>query len=392
MFVELHVIQNFAPSNLNRDDTNAPKDCEFGGYRRARISSQCIKRAIRAEFRTSRLLDDEHLSSRTRRLLVSLCQRLASDDRDAETVEQVAEFAIESTGLKLTDKGQTEYLLFLADESIGAFSALIDTHWDELAASVKAQPMGGKKSKKKSKGDAPEVLKEGLDTLLDGTRAADLALFGRMLADIPASNVEAAAQVAHAISTNKVEMEFDFFTAVDDLQADDEAGAGMMGTVEFNSSCFYRYANVDIGQLVENLGGDSELAAETVSAFVRATVTAVPTGKQNSMAAQNPPSLVVAVVRDAGLWSLANAFVEPVWARRDGDLVSASIQRIDSLWTQLTAMYGKESIRQVSVLAGSADGLDSLAGSLLPVDGDVSQIDQLVYDVVAAAIAEEASA
>jgi CRISPR system Cascade subunit CasC len=156
----------------------------------------------------------------------------------------------------------------------------------------------------------PEEIKKELNRLLNGGMAVDLALFGRMLADLPNKNIDAACQVAHALSTNKVSMEFDFFTAVDDLSPEEETGAGMMGTVEFNSACFYRYANIDLKQLTGNLAGDSELAQKAVEAFLRAAVATIPTGKQNSMAAQNPPSLVFAVVRDKGLWSLANAFVK----------------------------------------------------------------------------------
>ncbi|WP_270657693.1 type I-E CRISPR-associated protein Cas7/Cse4/CasC [Aeromonas sp. Y293-4] len=68
LFVELHLIQNFAPSNLNRDDTGAPKDAIFGGQRRARLSSQCQKKSVRDLFKTSNLVEAEHLGTRTRHL------------------------------------------------------------------------------------------------------------------------------------------------------------------------------------------------------------------------------------------------------------------------------------------------------------------------------------
>ena len=204
-----------------------------------------------------------------------------------------------------------------------------------------------------------------------------------MLADLPGKNVDAAAQVAHAISTNKVEMEFDFYTAVDDLQESEESGAGMMGTVEFNSSCFYRYANIDTDQLVENLGGDRELAEQSIAAFVRSSVLAIPTGKQNSMAAQNQPSFVLAVVRDSGLWSLANAFVKPVWPKRDDDLITASISRLDSFWQQMAENYGESGISNKAVLALSDDGLTSLKTFRVKADKTESALDILVNRVLA---------
>jgi len=165
-----------------------------------------------------------------------------------------------------------------------------------------------------------------------------------MLADLPDRNVSAASQVAHALSTHQVSMEFDFYTAVDDLRPEDTEGADMLGIVEFNSACFYRYANVDLAQLSENLAGDAVLAQRTLDAFIRASVSAIPTGKQNSMAAHNPPALVFAVARERGLWSLANAFLQPVRPQRDGDLMGQSAKALDRYWGQLSAMYGQGSI------------------------------------------------
>ena len=349
MFVELHLIQNFAPANLNRDDTNAPKDCEFGGYRRARISSQCIKRAIRRQFEVDDLLDKRNLACRTKRLAKELSDRLEKE-KAPEEAQRVVAAALEGAGFGVGDDGRTEYLLFLGSGEIDAVASLVLDQWDKLLKLAdeigeKWKDEQAKSGRRRSKKDvvkqvAPATLKNQVRQLLDGGKAADLALFGRMIADLPDKNVDAACQVAHAISTHKVEMEFDFYTAVDDLQPSEEPGAGMMGTIEFNSSCFYRYANIDFGQLVDNLQGDIELARKAVEAFLRAAVAAVPTGKQNSMAAQNPPSFALAVVRPHGLWSLANAFVRPIWPEREKDLVQKSIEALDVYWDRLVTAYG----------------------------------------------------
>src|SRR6185437_3574108 len=349
MFIELHILQNFAPSNLNRDDTNSPKDCEFGGYRRARVSSQCLKRAIRRSFESEDLLPAEHLASRTKRLLDALTAGLAGQGRPAEQARAVAQAALAGIKLGPKDDGKTQYLLFLGAAEIKGLVAVLDQHWDVLAplaapaneeGGAPAKAQSAKQAKKAGKDAIPLAIGNAMQGVLNGGKAADLALFGRMLADLPDKNIDAACQVAHALSTNKVSMEFDFYTAVDDLKPDDTAGADMLGTVEFNSACFYRYANVDLGALLKNLGGDLELARKTVEAFLRASVMAVPTGKQNSMAAQNPPSLIMAVVRGRGLWSLANAFAKPVAPNKDGDLVGRSVQALDSYWGKLTTMYG----------------------------------------------------
>jgi CRISPR system Cascade subunit CasC len=146
------------------------------------------------------------------------------------------------------------------------------------------------------------------------------------------------------LSTNRAHVEMDYYTAVDDLKPEDTAGADMIGTVEFTAPCFYRYANVDFDQLTENLHGDHELALKTVEAFLRATVEAIPTGKQNSMAAHNPPDLVLAVVRERGLWSLANAFVQPVRPDQNHSLMQNSIKALDRYWGKLAKGYGDEGI------------------------------------------------
>ncbi len=375
MFIELHMLQNFAPSNLNRDDTGAPKDCEFGGYRRARISSQCLKRAIRTAFREQGLLPEANRATRTKRLVEKLADLFQAAGKDGVAARSIAEATLKGMGLGVKEDGKTEYLLFLGEAEIRSIANLCLANWEALATVAESEgaepaPEGqpparptAREAKRKAKADFPADVGKALQSVLDGGKAADLALFGRMLADRPERNIDAAAQVAHAISTNKVNVEFDFYTAVDDLRPEETAGADMMGTVEFNSACFYRYANVDVGQLEENLGGDRELAQATIKAFLRASIEAIPTGKQNSMAAQNPPSLIFAVVRDHGLWSLANAFVKPVWPGAGGDLVEQSVAALDTYWHQLTTMYGEQGIRGKWVATLHPEALQHLVSS-----------------------------
>lgn len=369
MFIELHILQNFAPANLNRDDTGAPKDCEFGGYRRARISSQCLKRAIRRAFHDEHLLDDDQLAVRTKRLVDEVARRLAARRGDEETVRGVVQAALSGIGLSVGADGKTQYLLFVGPAEIDQLVQLCESHWDALAGVASAAAGGaraGRDAKRAGREAVPADVQRDLLARLNGGRAVDLALFGRMLADLPDKNVDAACQVAHALSTHRVSMEFDFYTAVDDLKPEDTAGADMIGTVEFNSACFYRYANVDREQLRRNLGGDQDLATRSIDAFLRAAVQAVPTGKQNSMAAQNPPSLVMAVARERGLWSLANAFVQPVRPDASGDLVANSVRALDDYWGRLQAMYGTDGLTGTWVCTLDGDGLRHLAEARVP--------------------------
>ncbi len=379
MLLELHVLQNVAPANLNRDDTGAPKSCVFGDFRRARVSSQSWKRAMRIAFTNDGVLPVDQLAVRTKRVAKAIADGLSSRDRPGQLAEQIATALLQGAELSVGADGKTQYLLFLGRDEIARLIELADLHWDILA-SVVAPTEAGKRGKKTGRDAVPAEIRQQTLAVLDGGRAADLALFGRMLADLPERNVDGAAQVAHAISTHAVDVEFDFYTAVDDLRPEDTEGADMLGTVEFVSACLYRYANLDLTALTRNLQGDGELALASAEAFARAFVTSLPAGKQQSMAAQNPPSYALAVVRERDRWSLANAFLQPMRSTRDADLMASSIAGLSNYWTRLTAMYGDDSVVAMPLLidpayqeragaVGQPAGplgrwLDAIAGSL----------------------------
>ncbi len=335
MFIELHIIQNFAPSNLNRDDTGNPKEAEFGGVRRARISSQAIKRAIRSEpiFAETTKVDP---GVRTRLLARKLTEKLVEAGKTEEEAQAVALAFAEAFSGKM-DGERTSVLIYLSPQELQEMADLLMAHWDAIEA-VLAAP-DDKKAKKES--PLPKLVKDFLKQTKNRTSAPDIALFGRMLADKPELNLDAASQVAHALSTHRINMEIDFFTAVDDLQRDEETGAGMMGVIGYNSATYYRYARIDWEQLLKNLDGDAELARRTVEGFLLAALRAIPTGKQNSFAAQNPPSFAMAVTRQDGMsWSLVNAFEKPVRPDRDGGYVAPSVRSLDAYWQRLVTFYG----------------------------------------------------
>jgi|YelNatPaOPRAMG01_1025707.scaffolds.fasta_scaffold02665_15 CRISPR system Cascade subunit CasC len=357
MFVEVHMLQNFAPSNLNRDDTGNPKDSEFGGVRRARISSQCIKRAIRLHPVFARTTEVEP-ATRTRWITRLIVKPLIAAGKPAEQAQSVAEtFATQYCKMDSKEKSRSSVLLYLSASEIQAITQALLRQWDNIVAEIK-----------ENKGPLVEgMAKELFKAIKDRTSAPDIALFGRMLAEKPELNIDAACQVAHALSTHRVNMEMDFYTAVDDLSTDEETGAGMMGVTGFNSACFYRYARVDWEQLLANLGGDAALARKTVEGFLRAAVLAIPTGKQNSFAAQNMPDFLLGVARDDGQsWSLANAFETPVRPARDGGLMAASIEKLDAYWGSLAQKFGQDGLEPV-VLAVPPDApLTHLRAAAVP--------------------------
>jgi len=367
MFVELHIIQNFPPSNLNRDDLGQPKDADFGGYRRARISSQCLKRATRGshpdpEIRTRSVFARNTkvpLSSRTKLLKRELTRRLIELSREEDIAAEIAGLFAEAYAGKMDTnrKDETAVLLYLSDGEFASIAAYLHQGWDDLVAYLRElegwkTKVAVAKAEKKKEPAKPknDVLDSIVNRLIKDTRqrtgAPDIALFGRMLADKPETNIDAACQVAHAISTHSIagRTPIDYYTAVDELKPSSDPGAAFLDVAYFNSACFYRYARIDVAQLIKNLGGDQDLAYRSVEAFLRASEAAIPSGKKNSHAHECRPSFMLAVVRDsesAG-WSLVNAFQKPVSAQHDGDLILASVKKLEKQFEHLRNFYADE--------------------------------------------------
>lgn len=388
--IELHLIQNFAPSNLNRDDTGQPKSAYFGGFRRARISSQCTKRSARMWWKER---CEDMVGYRTKRLQELLFQELVGNNpplqpgQDEEFLKQGISVFTDAYYAEEKDPQKTEVLVFIGPEEIKVCAKEIRRIWQDIAKVVVARRKAS--SKKKSKEDTPaedneesggkekqpKLTKDDAteDAIRQANLTADIALFGRMLADQPARNTEAACQVAHPISTHKVDMEMDYFTALDDLNPQEEPGASMLGEIGFNSACFYRYAVVDRDQLAGNLARKTarengkrkqELTADdyaeadkVIKAFLEAMVYAIPTGKQHSFAAHNLPSFGLFVRRQGGVpVSLANAFARPVRpTSSDDDLIGLSVARLAEHWVELRKAYGEQGEKKTACFVVDVD-------------------------------------
>jgi CRISPR system Cascade subunit CasC len=235
-----------------------------------------------------------------------------------------------------------------------------------------------------------------LDKLVDGliertknrAGAPDIALFGRMLADRPETNIDAACQVAHAISTHAIKMDTDFFTAVEELLEPDETGAAMMDIAGFNCACFYRYARLDWEQLTKNLAGDTDLARRTAEAFLRASEAAMPTGKKSSHDNYTRPVFMLAVVRkehSAG-WSLVNAFEKPVRTWGGLGLVEPSVLALDHYWNDLCRFYGTQTVKAVAVALHPTfkpkELSETLQSAIKPGSADKSGMDTWVEAIL----------
>lgn len=321
MYLNLHIIQNFPASNLNRDDTGAPKECKFGGYRRSRISSQCQKRSIRTHgaFNEEIRLGGGDLGVRTKRLVDELVGIFAQNGKPEGERSVVADAVIGALGLKKAKNSEkTEYLLYLGGLEIEELASIALENWEAVT---------GDKKHEFAKEEAKKINEVITQRKKNGGYAADIALFGRMVADDKHMNVDAACQVAHAVSTHKAGMETDYYTAVDDLLSEGESGSDMIGVIEYASACFYKYANVNVEQLKENLGGNGDLLHASLKGFVRASIEAIPSGKQNSFAAHTPPCYVEVTLSDAPT-SYANAFSKPVAPFGELSVEEASIRAL----------------------------------------------------------------
>ncbi|WP_280275151.1 type I-E CRISPR-associated protein Cas7/Cse4/CasC [Nocardia wallacei] len=309
---DIHILHTVPPSNLNRDDTGSPKTALYGGVRRARVSSQAWKRATRVAF--DDCFDRTELGVRTRRVVELIAGEITSRAPElAERATELASETIKAVGItvKPPKKDATEeagYLVFLSRRQV---EALAQAAIDAAGAEDTAQALKNAKVK----------------DLADQAHSVDVALFGRMVADQADLNVDAAVQVAHAISVHPAETEFDYFTAVDDFLGDHEKGAGMIGTVEFNSATLYRYATVDVDRLADNLG-DPVAARRAVEAFVECFVRSMPTGKQNTFANRTLPEAVVVLARDSQPINLVGAFEHPV---RESDQTGRVKRAADAL-------------------------------------------------------------
>ncbi|MFI5755170.1 type I-E CRISPR-associated protein Cas7/Cse4/CasC [Streptomyces sp. NPDC051569] len=299
-YVDIHILQTVPPANLNRDDQGNPKEAYFGGVRRSRVSSQAWKRSTRTHF--AERVPEQDLATRTRRIGAALTERIVvGSGLDAEPAARLSGALLAQLKISAGKKdGDTAYLFFYGNRQLEAVARLVKDRAVELAGLDDVQL-------------ADEIKRMPVQEKFSTGHPMDVALFGRMVADIPALNVDAATQVAHALSTHAVELEFDYFTAVDDAQTGEETGAGMIGTIGFNSATLYRYASVGLHQLLHNLT-DEEAAVTAVEEFVTSFTRSMPTGYGNSFAHRTLPSLVAVVVRSDQPVNLVSAFEEPVSA------------------------------------------------------------------------------
>ena len=342
-FVQLHYLTVYPPSNPNRDDMGRPKTAVYGGVQRLRLSSQSLKRAARLSPPMSEALQG-NMGERTQRLgdaVVEYLREKGADDGKARAIaQQVAEVfgKLDATAAKKDgDHVRIRQLAFISPDERQAAMAMAE------------RALAGESLAKEARQRGKQILRTA-----DG--AIDLAMFGRMLADAPDFNREAAVQVSHAITTHRAETEDDYYTAVDDLKKPaEDMGAGFVGEAGFGSGVYYLYICIDTDRLVENLAGDHELARNALEAVVEAFATASPSGKRNSYSHHTRASYIRAEAGEQQPRSLAAAFLKPI---ADDDLLGASIRQLRTTAAAIDNAYGASSDNSAEMdLVGGAGTL-----------------------------------
>ena len=325
LYVDFHILQTVPPSCINRDDTGSPKTAVYGGVLRARVSSQAWKHAMRAAFAENAQLD---VGKRTKKAAELVKEQILVLDPEQKKADKMAKEALKYVGIKSDDKKGTDALIFISSAQAKALAELV---------------VGGC------------TKDEEYEEALIENPSADMVLFGRMVAQKASLKYDAAAQVAHSISTHAVQNEYDYFTAVDDCQAEDNAGAGHLGTVEYNSSTLYRYATVNVMELAGQLG--AEQAAETVRAFGEAFLFSMPTGKQNTFANRTLPDAVYVTIREDQPVNLCGAFERAVSRGEQGGYAEASKAALTQYAQQVYASFAEAPAQSFTV----GSGLEALA-------------------------------
>ncbi|MFA6567095.1 MAG: type I-E CRISPR-associated protein Cas7/Cse4/CasC [Victivallales bacterium] len=314
--IEMHIVQSFPVTCLNRDDLGSPKSAVFGGVERARVSSQCWKRAIRSS--AKELLPGNFAGNRTRYIIEKLEKSIESKGQK-ENARTLAVSLADALGkIDSIENGNVKTMLYLSPMEIeNISSAILGMEYSGPVETLKKTDLKGKEKEKAEK-ELLKLTERAAKAMKENVKdAADIALFGRMVADDHSLTLEGTSNFSHAISTHKVSSEIDFFSAVDDLKPEDTEGAGHIGTLEFNSACYYRYVgiNLDLFRDKDHLNHFStDERKKVLDAFIRACLMANPTARKNSMFGYSFPSYVLGLRRTGQPLSLANAFEKPIFS------------------------------------------------------------------------------
>jgi len=307
-FINIHTLISHPSSMMNRDDSGLQKTAIFGGSTRSRISSQCLKRAIRQSEIYRNSVDEVSIRTNKFDELLELCLKELPD-----TEPKLIEDVLLNLGSKVKKEKNKE-----TGETKRVFDAVQPYAIGAIREAINMVAEGTELKKLK---DIPHI-----PTL-------DVALSGRMDASCPIRNVEAAMSVAHSLTTHSADIEVDWFTACDDLA---EQGSGHIGTTEFSSGVFYRYASINVDLLAKNTQKSKQELTAIINTVIRCFAQVSPSAKQTTFAAHNHADFVLVTQSDQPL-SLANAFRKGI--KNNAEVMEKSIQSLVNHYKKLVAGY-----------------------------------------------------
>jgi CRISPR system Cascade subunit CasC len=347
-FLQVHTLTSYPAVLLNRDDAGLAKRLPYGGASRTRVSSQCLKRHWRKTENDdwSLIKIGEPMALRSREVVE---RRIVKDLRgEPDIVEAIrislakSLFGKDNVDVKkrqalLLGNPEIDYLTSLAQKAAATGSV--------AKAEAVLEAALGKADGKKNLAAMREsgALAAGLES----------ALFGRMVTSDPEANTDAAIHVAHAFTVHAEESESDYFTVVDDLSRDDEAGTAGIFETELTSGLFYGYVVVDIGALVENVGDDRELAGRVVEHLLHLIATVSPGAKKGGTAPYAYADMMLVEADSRQPRSLAGAFRKPI-SLKSLDLLGASLEALGDHLRSLDASYGASEQRTLLCTADVA--------------------------------------
>jgi CRISPR system Cascade subunit CasC len=348
--LEIHVLWSVPTSRSNTDREGAPKTIVYGGYRRLRISSQAIKRAVRQYTHEYGLLERSHWAVRTKLLPAKLSERLVAAGLEVTHANELVEKTLMTIGLAVKDEGKTEYPLFFETALLDQLIEVMLEHQTEIAS------LALDSSERTSKAERKKVASAELQALLTAPFLTipkiERALFGRNLADLPEASTYGCVQMMHPLSVHETHDETDFFSVTDDYLSATHRGSAHIGTTGIAAPTFYGFAALNLTELAERLQ-NVEAAQLGARAFIEAMIKSWPSGAARSTAAATLPSYVLLQrVVNAITFNGAPAFELPLRPRGRASL-SALAQEVlerhlDETLTRYNETQGRRRVRLIA--------------------------------------------
>ena len=389
VFVELSILQNVPVGNINRDDTNSVKTGTYGGTQRLRVSSQCKKHAMRQWWNEH--MDVEKLGYRTKYLTTLIAEKIVEkSDVAYDDAVVVATGIVSALGIPMEDKptrkrknaeGEledmelaTKSLVMASVRQIDAFAELGISELEAGTIAVKDGKLEGADKKFDTRCKLLFDLKRHPEL-----QGIDVALFGRMVAEHKDMCVDACCCVSHMLSVDPCEIQYDYYSAVDDYENISDNGAAMLDTTQFATGDMHGYTSLNVSQLLEELG-DKDATIAATDMFIRAYLLSMPTGKQHSFATLALPNMSIAHVGSSTTYSTVSAFERAVRAKPGESIRELAANKLVNYVKRVDSAYNRDGYDFLFSACEDCDNTSGYGKTYTTID---DYVDAIVTQVVA---------